>query len=69
MDKKLIITQRELDEIALARIYANRFHHGTDGHNRLILIAKLSKFAGIEVDEGGNVTYSDSVDVVEDLRR
>ncbi len=34
-------TDRELKEIILALVYADDFQHGTDGHNRLILIAKL----------------------------
>lgn len=34
-------TEREMSEIELARIYAASFNHGTDGHNRLLLINKL----------------------------
>ncbi len=32
---------RELRELELAETYAKKFAHGTDGHNRLILLAKL----------------------------
>ncbi len=35
------LTEREMKEIAFAQIYHNQFDHGTDGHNRLILISKL----------------------------
>lgn len=33
--------ERERAEIMLACTYADNYHHGTDGHNRLMLIAKL----------------------------
>ena len=33
---------RQLKEIEFARIYAKDFAHGTDGHHRLLLIAKLA---------------------------
>lgn len=36
-------TERELKEIYFALMYAYNFSHGTDGHNRLILIAKLAE--------------------------
>lgn len=35
-------TDRERDEIKFAQVYAIQFAHGTDGHSRLILIAKLA---------------------------
>ncbi len=34
---------RQLKEIILARHYADSFAHGTDGHNRLLLIAQMSR--------------------------
>lgn len=34
--------EREQKEIDFARLYAKNFSHGTDGHNRLLLIAKLA---------------------------
>jgi hypothetical protein len=37
-----MFTQRKLDEMEFANIYTG-FSHGTDGHNRLLLIAKLYK--------------------------
>ena len=36
-------TEREINEIKLCVMYAEEFSHGTDGHNRMRLIAKLAK--------------------------
>lgn len=33
----------EQREVELANVYASVFAHGTDGHSRLMLIAKLSQ--------------------------
>lgn len=41
--KLIELTRRERDEVLLAEVYTASFAHGTDGHNRLMLIAKLSK--------------------------
>jgi len=38
-----LLGDRERQEIALARIYAKDFHHGTDGHSRLMLISYMAK--------------------------
>lgn len=35
------IDDRQQKEIEFAELYTTEFHHGTDGHNRLMLIAKL----------------------------
>lgn len=35
------LSEREKDEIRLALLYSIGSNHGTDGHNRLNLIAKL----------------------------
>lgn len=43
MDWRNGLTERELKEIELDKIYAAAFAHGTDGHNARILIAKLVK--------------------------
>jgi hypothetical protein len=37
-----LLDQRQRDEIMFARLYTENFHHGTDGHNRLMLIAKMA---------------------------
>lgn len=33
--------ERQQKEIELALVYAEHFHHGTDGHNAKMIIAKL----------------------------
>lgn len=38
-----LLDERQLKEIHFARLYAAEFHHGTDGHNRLLLIDLLAK--------------------------
>jgi len=35
---KELLDDRQLKEVKFAQIYASEFHHGTDGHNRLMLI-------------------------------
>ena len=40
-DFQKLFDERERKEIEFARIYASGFHHGTDGHHRLMLIDKL----------------------------
>lgn len=37
-----LLDERQVKEVQFARLYATDFHHGTDGHNRLILINFLS---------------------------
>lgn len=43
MNSKIEFDERELAEIALATYYALALHHGTAGHNRLMLISKLAE--------------------------
>lgn len=35
--------RRALQELDFARTYYTSFNHGTDGHSRLVLIAKLAE--------------------------
>ena len=44
------LTTREINEVAMAQIYVNDFSHGTTGHNRIVLIAKLA--ALLDAHEG-----------------
>lgn len=37
------LTERERKEIEFCRVYADSFNHGTDGHTRLLMVAKLAK--------------------------
>jgi hypothetical protein len=41
-DWKHLFDRRERDEIEFAIHYQQYFHHGTDGHHRLMLIAKFA---------------------------
>jgi hypothetical protein len=36
------LDERQQKELLFARLYAKDFAHGTDGHHRLLLIAKLA---------------------------
>lgn len=45
------LTSREQAELKFARVYVDHFDHGTDGHNRLVLIAKLAQQLEIMVGE------------------
>lgn len=37
------LDERQRQEVRMALEYEGRFNHGTDGHNRLLLIAKLTQ--------------------------
>lgn len=37
------LTEREAAEVHFAKLYAQHYHHGTDGHSRLMLIARLAE--------------------------
>lgn len=41
IDWPVHFNERELKEIEFACEYADKFNHGTTGHNQLVLIAKL----------------------------
>lgn len=43
-------TEREQQEIALARFYACNFAHGTTGHSQLLIIAKMSSLLNLTQD-------------------
>lgn len=51
-----LLDDREWAEICFARLYKNNFSHGTDGHNRLLLLAKLSYF--LDQQEVDNAEHS-----------
>jgi hypothetical protein len=38
-----LLSAREQKEVAFAEVYAKMFGHGTAGHNRLMLIAKIAE--------------------------
>lgn len=37
------LNSREQSELKFAQVYVDHFEHGTDGHSRLVLIAKLAR--------------------------
>ncbi len=37
------LDERQQKEVLFARVYAEDFSHGTDGHNRLLLVNKLAQ--------------------------
>jgi hypothetical protein len=43
------LTARELNEVFLAMYYTSNLKHGTDGHNRLVLISKLATACGFSL--------------------
>lgn len=38
-----LLDDRQVLELQLAQVYERDYHHGTTGHNQLMLIAKLSQ--------------------------
>ena len=48
--QELQLTTREVKEIDLALYYERKCNHGTAGHNRLMLIAKMARAMGIYAD-------------------
>lgn len=43
MDWHQNFDERQLNEICFALLYLTAFGHGTDGHNRLMIIAKMAE--------------------------
>lgn len=35
--------ERQQNQIRFARLYAREFHHGADGHNNMLIIAKMAE--------------------------
>lgn len=61
------LNERQIKEVDFALVYDNSFNHGTAGHNRLLLIAKLAElldaaYAKLEP------TDPELIQKVEDLR-
>ncbi len=38
--------ERQLNQIRFSMIYAKDFHHGADGHNNMMIIAKMVELLG-----------------------
>lgn len=63
MTGKPMFDERELNEIKLALLYEQNCAHGTAGHNRLMLIAKMAAVLGyfIQYTVDGNDSQSEEV--------
>lgn len=46
----VVIEKRQADEIRFALYYQDYCNHGTEGHNRLNLLALLAKAQGVRLD-------------------
>lgn len=68
MDTLIEITPREAAEINHALFYAEHLHHGTVGHNILMLLARLAVLQGFSIDESGKLVVPDNVVVVQQER-
>ena len=48
------LTDRERKELEFAELYDKEFSHGTDGHNRLLLISKIASRLDHEEEKSNN---------------
>ncbi len=54
----IILDERQQNEVRFNKMYANKFNHGTDGHNPRILIAILAKTIDLLVSAEDYTTLS-----------
>jgi len=66
MEKQLTLTTRELSEFKHSMFYAQECHHGTTGHNQLMLLAKVADFLGFVLVEGNTKVVTPSTVTVDD---
>lgn len=52
--------ERELAEIEFAKIYTEKFNHGTDGHNRLNIVTKLALLVNEQQEMIRNLTQGNN---------
>lgn len=65
MDTAMLeITERQAKEIQFAIYYAEYGNHGTDGHNRLLLIAKMAFFLGFRNDVTNHLVLPEGAKIV-----
>lgn len=48
---ELVLTKREVADILLCMFYDSDCHHGADGHNRMMLVAKMAKALGVSLSK------------------
>jgi len=59
----LELTDRQIEEIEFSKLYAEKFNHGTDGHNAKVIIAKLAGLLDA-IEDISDVITSANVDYV-----
>lgn len=64
--KQITLTEREISEIKLCMYYVENLSHGTDGHNRMVLLASLAYSIGFLMD-GLDLTVPNNVTVQMDI--
>lgn len=59
--------ERQLKEIDFSILYAEQFHHGTDGHNAKLIIARMASLLdffttgkGYEINSGQGVPVAEA---------
>lgn len=57
MRKDLTFDERELKEIHHAIYYKNYLHHGTTGHNQLMLLGKIAEALGFELNSHNRLMF------------
>lgn len=53
----MVLDERQLDEIRFCLVYESKFKHGADGHNRMILLAKLAQALGFSLPNANGPLY------------
>jgi hypothetical protein len=66
MKTNLVLDERELDELHHALYYRAVLHHGTIGHNQLMLLGKIAESLGFGFDQTGVFVFNGE-DVREEL--
>lgn len=65
MKKDLVLDERELKEIHHAIYYYRYLHHGTVGHNLLMLLGKIADSIGFDVDPDGDLIFDGDTQTTE----
>lgn len=56
-DWQKLLDERQKKELDLAILYARDFHHGTTGHNQLMLIAMLAEMLNRVEGNGTDIVH------------
>lgn len=52
---KDVFDERQLKDIAFCQVYAKNFGHGADGHNRMLVVAKMVEVI-LRLESGRDLT-------------